>query len=114
MKNRENLLEQIQRSAAWRAVKPLWKLFHRSRKSRLDAKEIADDLAFALDLPKEWKTNREILLIKGWCFSRSGKAIARIVPIKAGAQSWQRDSAPLDIKGLALSREVLKDRANSA
>jgi antitoxin (DNA-binding transcriptional repressor) of toxin-antitoxin stability system len=45
---------------------------------------------------------------------RSGKAIARIVPIKATAQSWQRDSAPLDIKGLALSREVLKDRANSA
>jgi len=45
---------------------------------------------------------------------RSGKAIARIVPIKAGARSWQRDSAPLDIKGLALSREVLKDRANSA
>ena len=78
LKNRENLLEQIQRSAAWRAVKPLWKLFHRSRKSRLDAKEIAGDLAFALDLPKEWKTNREILLIKGWCFSRSGKAIAGV------------------------------------
>ena len=45
---------------------------------------------------------------------RSGKAIARIVPIKGRAHSWQRDSAPLDIKGLALSREVLKDRANSA
>ena len=81
LKNRENLLEQIQRSAAWRAVKPLWKLFHRSRKSRLDAKEIASDQAhspIALDLPKEWKTNREILLIKGWCFSRSGKAIAGV------------------------------------
>ena len=87
LKNRENLLEQIQRSAAWRAVKPLWKLFHRSRKSRLDAKEIAGDLAFALDLPKEWKTNREILLIKGWCFSRSGKAIAETTYLASSASS---------------------------
>jgi antitoxin (DNA-binding transcriptional repressor) of toxin-antitoxin stability system len=45
---------------------------------------------------------------------RSGKAIARIVPIMGAAHSWQRDSAPLDIEGLSLSREVLKDRANSA
>jgi GT2 family glycosyltransferase len=78
LKSRENLLEQIQCSAAWRVVKPLWKLFNRSRKSQPDANDIAADLAFALDLPKEWKTSREILLIKGWCFSRSGKAIAGV------------------------------------
>jgi antitoxin (DNA-binding transcriptional repressor) of toxin-antitoxin stability system len=45
---------------------------------------------------------------------RSGKAIAQIVPIKVAAPAWKRDSVPLDIKGLALSREVLKDRARSA
>ena len=78
LKSRENLLEQIQRSAAWRVVKPFWKLFHRSRKSPLAAPEITADLAFGLDLPKEWKTSREVLLIKGWCFSRSGKAIAGV------------------------------------
>lgn len=74
----ERLLEQIQRSGAWRAIKPLWKFFNRSQKSKTKAKSISTDLAFALDLPKEWKTSREILLIKGWCFSRSGKAIAGV------------------------------------
>jgi GT2 family glycosyltransferase len=76
LKGREQLLEQIQGSAAWKVVKPIWKLFNRSRKDEL--KSVADDLAFALDLPKRWKTNREILLIKGWCFSRNGKEIAGI------------------------------------
>ena len=78
LRSRERLLEQIQRSAAWRAVKPLWKLFNRSRKSQPDAEEIEADLAFALDLPKEWKTGREVLIINGWCFSRSGRAIAGV------------------------------------
>ena len=76
LKNRERLLEQIQRSAAWKAVKPLWKLFNRSRKSE---RQTADgDLTFALDLPAQWETSREILLIKGWCFSRSGRQIAGV------------------------------------
>jgi antitoxin (DNA-binding transcriptional repressor) of toxin-antitoxin stability system len=44
---------------------------------------------------------------------RSGKAVADIVPIKGAAPAWKRDSVPLDIKGLGLSREVLKDRARS-
>jgi glycosyltransferase involved in cell wall biosynthesis len=76
LKNREQLLEQIQRSAAWKIVKPIWKLFHRSRKG--EPKVIGTDLAFALDLPKRWKTGRDIILIKGWCFSLSGKQIAGI------------------------------------
>jgi GT2 family glycosyltransferase len=74
LKSRERLLEQIQRSAAWKVVKPIWKLFNRSRKSESTSK----DLAFALDLPQQWKTSREILLIKGWCFSRSGREIAGV------------------------------------
>ena len=44
---------------------------------------------------------------------RSGKAIAQIVPIKGTAPAWKRTSAPLNISGLALSREVLKDRAKA-
>jgi len=76
LKNRERVLEQIQRSAAWKAVKPLWKLFNRSRKSE---RPTADgDLTFALDLPAQWETSREILLIKGWCFSRSGRHLAGV------------------------------------
>ena len=74
--SRERLLEQIQHSAAWKAVKPLWKLFNRSRKSERPTPD--GDLTFALDLPAQWKTSREILLIKGWCFSRSGKQIVGV------------------------------------
>lgn len=72
----ENLLERIERSLAWKAVKPFWKLLHRSRKSA--ASEFSDDLAYELDLPTEWETNRDVLLIKGWCFSRSGKQLAGV------------------------------------
>ena len=77
LKAREQLLERIQRSAAWKIVKPIWKLFNRSRKRPPEPGDIAD-LAFALDLPKQWTTTRDVLLIKGWCFSRSGKQIAGI------------------------------------
>jgi GT2 family glycosyltransferase len=78
LKGREQLLEQIQRSAAWKIVKPIWKLFNRSRKGERDVKAVSSDLAFALELPRQWKTSREVILIKGWCFSRSGKQIAGI------------------------------------
>jgi GT2 family glycosyltransferase len=84
LKGRDQLLEQIQRSAAWKVVKPIWKLFNRSRKGK--PKSVTDDLAFALDLPRQWKTSREILLIKGWCFSRNGKQIAGI-RAKIGSKS---------------------------
>jgi GT2 family glycosyltransferase len=76
LKNRERLLEQIQSSAAWKAVKPLWKLFNRSQKS--ERQVAGSDLTFALDLPAQWETSREILLVKGWCFSRSGRPIAGV------------------------------------
>jgi GT2 family glycosyltransferase len=77
LKARDRLLERIQRSAAWKIVKPIWKIFNRSRKQLGDT-ALNADLAFALDLPKRWKTNRDVLLIKGWCFSRSGRQIAGV------------------------------------
>lgn len=44
---------------------------------------------------------------------RNGKPIAEIVPIPKSDRSWQRDVPRLTIKGLSLSREILKDRAES-
>lgn len=76
LKGRELLLEQIQQSAAWKIVKPIWKLFNRSHKRNPGL--AGDDFAFALDLPKRWKTSRDVILIKGWCFARSGKSLAGI------------------------------------
>ena len=76
LKSRERLLEEIQGSVAWKAIKPLWKLFHLSRKSESPIE--SGDLNFGLDLPSQWKTSREILLIKGWCFSRSGKQVVGV------------------------------------
>jgi len=77
LKTREHLLEQIQRSPAWKAVKPLWKLFNRTRKFERAA-DLSNDLRYSLDLPAEWETSHEILLVKGWCYSRSGREIAGI------------------------------------
>ncbi|HEX8076823.1 MAG TPA: glycosyltransferase, partial [Chthoniobacterales bacterium] len=39
-----------------------------------------------LDLPHRWTTDREILLIKGWCFSKSGRQIAG-VRVKIGPKT---------------------------
>jgi len=85
LRSRERLLEQIQGSAAWKIVKPIWKLFHRSH-HRSVASDISADMVFALDLPKSWETKREVLLIKGWCFSRSGRSIAG-VRVKMGRKA---------------------------
>jgi prevent-host-death family protein len=41
---------------------------------------------------------------------RNGKPIAEIIPIRAAVPSWRRPVTPLVVKGLSLSREILKDR----
>ncbi len=41
---------------------------------------------------------------------RNGKPIAEIVPIRSGTPSWKRESMPLTVKGMSLSREILNDR----
>ena len=45
---------------------------------------------------------------------RNGKPIAEIVPIRSGMPSWKRQAAPLTVKGLSLSREILSDRDETA
>ena len=44
---------------------------------------------------------------------RNGKAIAEIVPVRPEVPSWKKPTAPLTIKGLSLSREILIDREES-
>jgi GT2 family glycosyltransferase len=75
--DREQLLKRIQESSVWRAVKPLWKLLGRERQPQQRTAPAAD-LEFGLDAPNEWKTAAEVVLIRGWCFSRSGREIAGV------------------------------------
>jgi GT2 family glycosyltransferase len=79
---RDRLLKQIQGSALWKAIKPIWKLFNETRRKI----PLSTDIAFTLDFPREWKTAREILLVKGWCFSQSGRQLAG-VRAKVGTKS---------------------------
>ena len=44
---------------------------------------------------------------------RNGKPIAEIVPVHSGIPSWKRQTTPQTIEGLALSREILRDRDES-
>ena len=44
---------------------------------------------------------------------RNGKPIAEIVPIRTETASWKRATVPLTIKGVSLSREVLRGRAQT-
>lgn len=44
---------------------------------------------------------------------RNGKPIAEIVPIRPEAPSWKKPATPLTVKGLSLSREILRDRDKS-
>lgn len=44
---------------------------------------------------------------------RNGKPIAEIVPIPKSNRSWNRQAPPMTVPGLSLSREILKDRAES-
>ena len=44
---------------------------------------------------------------------RNGKPIAEILPMTKRQASWKQEVPRLSIPGLSLSREVLKDRAES-
>jgi prevent-host-death family protein len=44
---------------------------------------------------------------------RKGKPIAEIVPIPKSDRSWKRQVPRLTVPGLSLSREILRDRAES-
>lgn len=44
---------------------------------------------------------------------RRGKPIAEILPLTKRQASWKQEAPRLTVPGLSLSREVLKDRAES-
>jgi prevent-host-death family protein len=44
---------------------------------------------------------------------RKGKPIAEILPLTKREASWKREVPRLTVPGLSLSREILKDRAES-
>lgn len=44
---------------------------------------------------------------------RNGKPIAEILPLTKRQASWKQEVQRLTIPGLSLSREVMKDRADS-
>lgn len=44
---------------------------------------------------------------------RKGKPIAEILPLTRREASWKREVPRLTVPGLSLSREILKDRAES-
>lgn len=77
LKRVERILESIQTSTIWKTVKPLWKLAARARKSDNGITPAAD-LDYGIDSPTDWKTSRDVLLIRGWCCARSGRLLAGI------------------------------------
>ncbi len=78
LQERDNRLRAIEQSAVWKAAKPIWKLTARKRNDRVAPKPPNEDLAFAIDLPEAWATARGVLLIRGWCFSQSGRELAGV------------------------------------
>jgi GT2 family glycosyltransferase len=78
LNERERQLEAVRKSAVWRALKPIRKLTAALRRSKPRKKAATDDILFELESPKEWTTERELLLIKGWCFSKTGGEIAGV------------------------------------
>lgn len=83
---RDRKLGEIENSVAWKAVKPLWKLTRHIGKRRAE-QPARDDVAFGIDLPAKWETSREMMVIKGWCFSRSGREFAGL-RAKIGGKSY--------------------------
>ena len=108
LNQRERLLQRIQDSAVWKSVKPLWKLLDRGRKTVSEAPRAAE-FAFGIDTPERWETNSEILLIKGWCLSRSGREIAGVRAKlgkkgRLGRYGLERDDVAAHFERTALSR----------
>ena len=73
----ERLLQEIQESTVWKSLKPLWKLLRRTTTPR-DPATPKSDLAFAIEAPTQWEVGTEIVLIRGWCLSRSGEDIVGV------------------------------------
>jgi GT2 family glycosyltransferase len=89
LKDRDRLIQEVQGSAAWKIVKPLWKLQrHFSRRADdISERDKLGELVFALDGPVTWTSAHDVLTIKGWCSARGGPQIVG-VRAKVGRKSY--------------------------
>jgi GT2 family glycosyltransferase/glycosyltransferase involved in cell wall biosynthesis len=79
LQEREQALQQIQASPVWKVAKPLWKIHRHFLEAQTKGGSASrEELLFALDAPATWTTSREIVVVRGWCFARSGHALAGI------------------------------------
>jgi GT2 family glycosyltransferase/glycosyltransferase involved in cell wall biosynthesis len=78
LKLREWQLQEIQSSWAWQIVKPIAKLQKHLRRSSADETQSPAKMAFFIDLPGNWDSCPETLLVKGWCFHPSGEKISGV------------------------------------
>jgi SAM-dependent methyltransferase len=70
-------LQKIEHSAVWKIAKPLWKLF-RSRRRRRPIRYDNSEFDYAVEWPRDWKTDRPKLLVEGWCFLINGQELAGV------------------------------------
>jgi GT2 family glycosyltransferase len=90
LKQRDEWIEEVKDSLAWKAAKPLWKLqrhFTRRKDEKRQEGRPSHELVFALDDPGVWNAARNSLKLKGWCFSRGGPEVVG-VRAKIGRKSY--------------------------
>lgn len=86
LKDRDRWIQEVERSAAWKIIKPLWKLQRHFRQTPNEAVRLGE-LVFGLDGPGNWNASCDILTVKGWCFRRGAHQIVG-VRAKIGRKSY--------------------------
>lgn len=89
LKDRERQLQDLHSSLAWQIAKPIAKLQKRLRRSSVSEGEEKSPakMAFFIDLPSNWNSSGEHVLVKGWCFYPSGEKVAG-VRAKIGSKKY--------------------------
>ncbi len=86
LKDRDQRIQEIQASVAWKIAKPFWKLQRHFSRRPTDTSK-SGELVFALDGPGTWTASHDALAMKGWCFARGGPQIIG-VRAKIGRKSY--------------------------
>src|SRR5205814_9191469 len=77
-KDRDRRIHDIEGSATWKLLKPLWKLERHFSAAR-DENSTSANRVFAVDTPDSLSTD-DVLTITGWCYARTG---AQVVGVRA-------------------------------
>jgi O-antigen biosynthesis protein len=78
LKDRDRRIQDIEGSAAWKLLKPLWKLERHFSAAREENSTSANRV-FAVDTPNTLSAD-DVLTIRGWCYARTG---AQVVGVRA-------------------------------